>query len=69
MEAESQRKAMLLALRLEEGAMSKEYSSSLHWKRQGNRFSLRVSRKSIALVDTLILAPRRFISDFWPPEL
>lgn len=46
-----------LALKTEEGATSRGMrAASSSWKRQGNGFSSRSSKKELSLTDTMILA-------------
>lgn len=60
---------MLLALTVEEGAMSQgRQAAPRSCKRQENRFFPRVSRRNETL-SNLDVTPVRPVSDFGPPEL
>ena len=62
-------KAILLALKMKEGAMSQGMrATSRSWRRDGNGFFLRPSRKNSVLL-TLDFSPEKPISNFWPLEL
>lgn len=53
---EGQRDAMLLSLKVEEGDKEMR-AASKSWKRRGNGFFLRTSRKESSPADTLTVAP------------